>query len=162
MDVAKEPDTYVITAVSFGDRPAGNIATMALRKTAEMEIENYPSAAAMIIKNTYVDDVVDSVKSVEEASKLANDVDHILQHGGFTVKHWTISNSDQPEHSTKFYRDQQTDNMKKIDTNAIKSYDHKDTKSTENNSIEIEKETIFKNRIFWGILRISNFPLPTP
>ena len=39
MDVAKEPDKYVITAVSFGDRPAGNIATMALRKSAEMEIE---------------------------------------------------------------------------------------------------------------------------
>lgn len=36
MDTKKEPDTYVIQRVSFGDRPLGTIATVALRKTAEM------------------------------------------------------------------------------------------------------------------------------
>ena len=34
MDTTRNPDTYVATSVSFGDRPSGNIATMALRKTA--------------------------------------------------------------------------------------------------------------------------------
>ena len=29
--------TYVMTSVSFGDKTAGNIATVALRKTAEMQ-----------------------------------------------------------------------------------------------------------------------------
>ena len=36
LDAKKEPDTYVIQRVSFGDRPLGTIATVALRKTAEM------------------------------------------------------------------------------------------------------------------------------
>lgn len=52
MDVAKEPDTYVITAVSFGDLIAGNIATMALQNTAEIEMEKYLLAADIIIKTS--------------------------------------------------------------------------------------------------------------
>lgn len=34
MDTTRNPDTYVVTSVSLGGRPSGNIATMALRKTA--------------------------------------------------------------------------------------------------------------------------------
>ena len=36
METTKEPDIYVIQRVSFGDKPSGTIATVALRKTAEM------------------------------------------------------------------------------------------------------------------------------
>ena len=42
MDARKEPDTYVIQGVSSGDRRSGTIATVALRKTAEMAQEKYP------------------------------------------------------------------------------------------------------------------------
>lgn len=37
MDTRRQPDTYVIQRVSFGDKPSGTIATVALRKTAEMD-----------------------------------------------------------------------------------------------------------------------------
>lgn len=40
----KAPDTYVIQRVSFQDKPSATIATMALRKTAEMGSEQYPDA----------------------------------------------------------------------------------------------------------------------
>ena len=36
LELHRKPDVYVMTSVSFGDRPAGNIAMAALRKTAEM------------------------------------------------------------------------------------------------------------------------------
>ena len=36
MDNTREPDTYIIQRVSFGDKPSGTIATIALRKMAEM------------------------------------------------------------------------------------------------------------------------------
>ena len=42
MDARKEPDTYVIQTVSSGDRPLGTIATVVLRKIAEMAQEKYP------------------------------------------------------------------------------------------------------------------------
>ena len=45
MEKTKEPDTYVIQRVSFGDKPSGAIATVALRKTAEMGKNHFPEAA---------------------------------------------------------------------------------------------------------------------
>ena len=46
-----EPSTYVIKSVSFGDKPSGNIATVALRKTAKM-MDEYPIASQVILNNT--------------------------------------------------------------------------------------------------------------
>ena len=36
MDSTREPNTYIIQRVSFGDKPSGTIATLVLRKMAEM------------------------------------------------------------------------------------------------------------------------------
>ncbi|XP_068675344.1 uncharacterized protein [Montipora foliosa] len=54
MYTTREPDTYIIQRVSFGDKPSGTIATVALRKTAEMGRERYPQAAQIIQDNTYM------------------------------------------------------------------------------------------------------------
>lgn len=35
LEEREPPDTYVMTSVSFGDKPAGAIAMLAMRKTAE-------------------------------------------------------------------------------------------------------------------------------
>ena len=65
MDVSKEPDTYVIQRVSLGDKPSGTIATLALRKTAEMGSQDYPAAAKIIQSNTYMDDIIESTKNLQ-------------------------------------------------------------------------------------------------
>lgn len=44
----RAPDTYVIQRVSFGEKPSATIATMALRKTAEMGSERYLDAAKIV------------------------------------------------------------------------------------------------------------------
>lgn len=49
MICSNDADTYVVTSVSFGERPADNIATTALRKIAEMKAKIFPSAAEMIM-----------------------------------------------------------------------------------------------------------------
>ena len=36
-----EPDVYVMTSVSFSDRPAGNIEIVTLQNTAEMAKESF-------------------------------------------------------------------------------------------------------------------------
>lgn len=51
MDTGRPPDTYVIQRVSFGDKPSGTIATVAVRKTAEMGGDKYPKAAQVIKEN---------------------------------------------------------------------------------------------------------------
>lgn len=107
LETNREPDIYVMTSVSFGDKPAGNIAMAALHKTAEMWKHVYPRAAETILKNTYVDDIIDSFPDKETAKSMTQDVDEILSNGGFSVKHWTtsINNNDQEEinNNTKMF-----------------------------------------------------------
>ena len=88
----REPDTYVKTVLTFGDRPAPTMAITAMRKTAKMKQDEKPEAAEAIIKNAYVDDICDSVANANEAKKLTTDIDEVLGAGGFQVKKW-LSNA---------------------------------------------------------------------
>ena len=65
----RAPDTYVIQRDSFGDKPSATIATMALRKTAEMGSEQYPDAAKIVKHNTYMDDIIEGTTDVPTAKK---------------------------------------------------------------------------------------------
>ena len=87
----RQPDTYVKTVLTFGDRPSPTIAITAMRKTADLNEEYKPQAAESIRKNAYVDDICDSVCSVQEANALTSDIDEVLQSGGFRVKGWITS-----------------------------------------------------------------------
>ena len=78
MDTGRPPDTYVIQRVSFGDKPSGTIATVALRKTAEMGADKYPKASQVIKENTYMDDIIESVPTKEKATKHAKDIEPYL------------------------------------------------------------------------------------
>jgi len=81
-EVNREPDTYVKTVLTFGDRPAPTLAITAMRKTARMK-EEKPRAAEAILKNAYVDDICDSVHNENKAKVLMSDVDDILEACGF-------------------------------------------------------------------------------
>lgn len=69
--------------------------TMALKKTAKMKEKEYPRAARMIINNTYLDNIVNSMKDQDEANNLVRQINHILNHGGFVVKQWKVSRCDE-------------------------------------------------------------------
>eukprot|EP00112_Aurelia_sp_Birch-Aquarium-sp1_P026220 Seg9160.2 transcript_id=Seg9160.2/GoldUCD/mRNA.D3Y31 product="hypothetical protein" protein_id=Seg9160.2/GoldUCD/D3Y31 len=89
----READVYVKTVLTFGDKPAPAMAQIALRKTAEECKEIKPEAAKVQTKYVYMDAICESVDTVEEAKKLAEDIDIVLKNGGFQVKGW-ISNKE--------------------------------------------------------------------
>ncbi len=60
---------------------------MAFRQTAEKYVDQYPEAAHMIKKSTYVGDIVQFVPSENDESKLIRGAECILSTGGFVVKH---------------------------------------------------------------------------
>ena len=91
LDVARQPDVHVITSVSFGDKPAGGIAIVALRKTAELGMERYPEAAKVIVMNSYVDDIIDSFEFYAKAIAITGVIDKLLEAGGFEIKEWIVS-----------------------------------------------------------------------
>ena len=91
METNKIPDIYVITAVNIGDGPSGAIATIALRKIAEMGMKKFPKEANIITRSSYVDDIVDSVATTEEAEIITNNVSFILKTGNSHIKGWIMS-----------------------------------------------------------------------
>ena len=94
LDITREPDIYTLTRCSFGDKPASTITTLALRKTA-LEYESvYPEAVKIILDNTYVDDIIDSMTAdVLEVTTVVQQIKEVLHKGNFEVKQW-ISNED--------------------------------------------------------------------
>ena len=81
LDLKREPDTYVMTAVNFGDCPSAAIAIIALHKTAEMSREIFPKASQTIILNSYMDDISESTPSEKETEELMSNVVKVLEKG---------------------------------------------------------------------------------
>ena len=84
-----------MTAVNMGDRPSGNIATATLRKTTEMSKDEFPRSSKTILQNSYMDDIPESTGTVEEAQKITDEIDNILNRGGFKIKGWVMSGQNQ-------------------------------------------------------------------
>ena len=91
LETSRKPYVYVKTVLTFGDKPAPAMAQTALRKTAQESKSTHPKAAEIIMKNAYMDDICDSVDTAKEAKQQTEDVDKVLEKGGFKVKGW-ISN----------------------------------------------------------------------
>ena len=82
---------YILNTVTFGDKPSGTIAVVALRNTAKLMQGAYPSESKIITENSYADDILFSVESPEMAVEWVKNIDHILSQGSFKIKHWIVS-----------------------------------------------------------------------
>ena len=106
LDTSREPDVYVKTVLTFGDKPAPAMAQTALRKTAQECKNTHPKAAQVIMKNAYMDDICDSVHTVKEAKQQTEDIDDVLDKGGFKVQVWIsnkpLSENEKSEMTTMF------------------------------------------------------------
>ena len=83
----RSPDQYVLTTVTFGDKPSSTIATLALRHTVEKFGGEFPEVQDMIINNAYVDDIPYSTDNFENALNLIHDTEKIRARESFRVKH---------------------------------------------------------------------------
>ncbi|XP_068224562.1 uncharacterized protein [Palaemon carinicauda] len=92
-ELERDPRHYKLKAVTFGDKPSGYIAMMALRKTAEIN-NCFPLASKMIVEDSYVDDIISSVNSKDCALERIKEVEEVLRLGGFQIKYWVLSGED--------------------------------------------------------------------
>lgn len=76
------------TVLTFRDKPAPAMAQIALRKTAEEGESLSPHAAKTLKNNSYMDDILDSIHTVQQAQELTTEIDNVLEKGGFKVKAW--------------------------------------------------------------------------
>ena len=85
------PEVYNLNVVTFGDRPAGCIATTALRNTARKYANIDPVAAKCIINDAYVDDLVGGGRSIEDVNSMMQGIEKITEMGGFAIKKFVVS-----------------------------------------------------------------------
>jgi hypothetical protein len=88
---AREPTIFLTTRVNYGDRPAGCIAIAAVRETATRLGEGKEKAAWFLKNRTYVDDATGGAGSAEAAKQVSQDMEDILENGGFCFKETVMS-----------------------------------------------------------------------
>lgn len=82
---------WELKRLTFGFTPASYIAQKCLYVLAASHEDIYPDAADVINKCCYVDDIVCSTNSPDDAMKLCQDLVSLLQSGGFELKKFTSS-----------------------------------------------------------------------
>ncbi|XP_036068500.1 uncharacterized protein LOC112152419 [Oryzias melastigma] len=91
-DQEQEIGEYAITRVNMGDRPAGCIAQLAMRETANLQIfTNLEEERRIVEEDSYVDDILTSSNTLENLNENLKGVEQILKAGGFFLKPWILS-----------------------------------------------------------------------
>ncbi|XP_055605041.1 uncharacterized protein LOC129753269 [Uranotaenia lowii] len=91
--VEEPPAAYVMRVMTFGATCSPSCAQYVKNLNAERFSSQHPEAVNAIIRDTYVDDMLFSVESEEEAVKIAKEARIINSQGGFEIRGW-LSNSE--------------------------------------------------------------------
>ncbi|XP_052901590.1 uncharacterized protein LOC128309263, partial [Anopheles moucheti] len=87
-----EPQEYVMLRMTFGAACSPCTAQYVKNENAEKYLSQYPRAVQCIKEEHYVDDMLTSVETEEEATELAHQVSQIHTNAGFSLHNW-LSNS---------------------------------------------------------------------
>ncbi len=88
---SREPNIFVTTRVNNGDRPAGCIAIAAVRETASRFGKGREKAAWFLKNRTYVYDATGGASTLKAAKQSSQDMEDILENGGFCFKETVMS-----------------------------------------------------------------------
>ncbi|XP_062558001.1 uncharacterized protein LOC134222874 [Armigeres subalbatus] len=80
--------TYAIDVTMFGSTCSPSSAQYVKNVNAEQFSRYYPRAAVAIKEHHYVDDYLDSFRTVDEAVRMINDVKHVHSKGGFEIRNF--------------------------------------------------------------------------
>ena len=92
------PVWKVIKTLIYGVRPSGQLAEVAIRKTAELTKDRYPKAYPVIMKDIYVDDCLSGTNSVKSRNITTDQLIAALATTGFDIKGLTVSGEPPPAH----------------------------------------------------------------
>jgi len=85
---------YLLQTITYGMSPAPFLALRTLHQLARDESERFPEATKVLVRDSYIDDIIVGCDSLESAHALKVDLINLLQCGGFELKKWS---SNHPE-----------------------------------------------------------------
>ena len=80
--------TFSLNTVTYGTSCASFLAIRALHQLAKDEGAQHPTAATVLKRDFYVDDLLTGANTREEATFLRNDLVELLKKGGFPLRKW--------------------------------------------------------------------------
>ncbi|XP_062534712.1 uncharacterized protein LOC134203896 [Armigeres subalbatus] len=107
-DSTKPLRMFMLTTVTYGTSSAPYLATRCLKKLAEDEKNNFPAATDTILYEFYVDDMLKSVDSLEEAVQLSQDLIEVLSTAGLTLRKWSSNSRELLDHIPPYLRDERS------------------------------------------------------
>lgn len=85
---------WQLNTVTFGMSCSPFLAMRTLNELAEVEQRRFPEASKLIKSQIYMDDILGTCHSVEEALKLQKELIELLQAGGFELRKWASNCSE--------------------------------------------------------------------
>jgi len=89
----KEIQEYQLNTVTYGLSCAPYLAIRTLHQLAEDEANNLPLGAAVLRKDTYMDDILTGAPSIPEAKDIKRELVQICTAGGFPLKKWSANDA---------------------------------------------------------------------
>ena len=89
LDTSREPDVYEFQRLVFGNTASPFCSQHVLHAHAERHRADYPEAAETVDNAMYVDDVLDSCETVEEAKNLRHQLSDLLSMASFKLRKWS-------------------------------------------------------------------------
>lgn len=74
--------------MTFGDKPAPNIATIAINTLAKLSQAEFLETTKKLQQHAYVDDIIGSRETATKARQITNHIDSILKKGHLQIKTW--------------------------------------------------------------------------
>ena len=85
-DTSQSAKVYAMQVHLFGGKSSPSVVNYCMRKTADDNELNYSELAINTLRRSfYMDDMIRSVKSVEEARRLIPEMEKLLEEGGFSL-----------------------------------------------------------------------------
>ena len=97
LDPNKIPEEKVIKTLIYGVKSCGNLAERCIRETAMLSSDEYPEIYEIVNKDVYVDDCLSGERARELAYTGADELEVVLNKGGFSLKGVAFSGKKPPE-----------------------------------------------------------------
>ena len=88
LDPTRPVDVYEAVRLIFGDRASPYLAQFMLCSHAQQRKENYPTAAMVLLRDMYLDDILHSEETVADAVLVREDFTKVLGGAGFHAQKW--------------------------------------------------------------------------
>ncbi|XP_068896106.1 uncharacterized protein [Tenebrio molitor] len=87
-DQSKPLEMYRLKTVTYGTACAPFLAVRSLQQLAHENIQKYPLASKIILRDFYMDDLLTGTNSLNEAIQIRDEITSILKGGGFQLCKW--------------------------------------------------------------------------